>query len=142
MIPRPPRSTRTDSLFPYTTLFRSVLSALSAASVNLVIGAEAEDQTSALALVSIGSGICIAPEAVTSIRMPGVTFVRQAEPNITSPTHCAYTKANTTPILSAFMRSLRDKKPDKRAQEHRKVGQQRKGSQQRKNEGKGKSGDI
>src|SRR3546814_4445938 len=32
----------------------AVLSALSAASVNLVIGAEAEDQTSALALVSIG----------------------------------------------------------------------------------------
>src|SRR3546814_8372039 len=25
MIPRPPRSTRTDTLFPYTTLFRSEL---------------------------------------------------------------------------------------------------------------------
>src|SRR3546814_5864449 len=25
MIPRPPRSTRTDTLFPYTTLFRSAL---------------------------------------------------------------------------------------------------------------------
>src|SRR3546814_1514025 len=24
MIPRPPRSTRTDTLFPYTTLFRSI----------------------------------------------------------------------------------------------------------------------
>src|SRR3546814_2474799 len=28
MNPRPPRSTRTDTLFPYTTLFRSALSAL------------------------------------------------------------------------------------------------------------------
>src|SRR6056297_4230702 len=28
MIRRPPRSTRTDTLFPYTTLFRSVLGAL------------------------------------------------------------------------------------------------------------------
>src|SRR3546814_16724396 len=28
MIRRPPRSTRTDTLFPYTTLFRSVLAAL------------------------------------------------------------------------------------------------------------------
>src|SRR3546814_2147593 len=28
MIRRPPRSTRTDTLFPYTTLFRSVLSSL------------------------------------------------------------------------------------------------------------------
>src|SRR3546814_1661861 len=28
MIRRPPRSTRTDTLFPYTTLFRSLLDAL------------------------------------------------------------------------------------------------------------------
>src|SRR3546814_3520346 len=28
MIRRPPRSTRTDTLFPYTTLFRAVLAAL------------------------------------------------------------------------------------------------------------------
>src|SRR3546814_13161200 len=30
MIRRPPRSTRTDTLFPYTTLFRSLLQALDA----------------------------------------------------------------------------------------------------------------
>src|SRR3546814_14369199 len=30
MIPRPPRSTRTDTLFPYTTLFRSPFSAAQA----------------------------------------------------------------------------------------------------------------
>src|SRR3546814_15923310 len=30
MIRRPPRSTRTDTLFPYTTLFRSIVSAASA----------------------------------------------------------------------------------------------------------------
>src|SRR3546814_4545286 len=28
MIPRPPRSTRTDTLLPYTTLFRSIAAAL------------------------------------------------------------------------------------------------------------------
>src|SRR3546814_17050939 len=54
----------------------AVLSALSAVSVNLVIGAEAEDQTSARALVSTGPGICTAPDAVTRLRMPGVTFTR------------------------------------------------------------------
>src|SRR3546814_20527326 len=37
MIRRPPRSTRTDTLFPYTTLFRSVKLAL-----NLIIGGTAE----------------------------------------------------------------------------------------------------
>src|SRR3546814_17242072 len=31
MIRRPPRSTRTDTLFPYTTLFRSMVSVLTAA---------------------------------------------------------------------------------------------------------------
>src|SRR3546814_8994337 len=31
MIRRPPRSTRTDTLFPYTTLFRSVAGGLAAA---------------------------------------------------------------------------------------------------------------
>src|SRR3546814_10794664 len=31
MIPRPPRSTRTDTLFPYTTLFRSSRSGLAKA---------------------------------------------------------------------------------------------------------------
>src|SRR3546814_15556012 len=30
MIRRPPRSTRTDTLFPYTTLFRSVVAAIDA----------------------------------------------------------------------------------------------------------------
>src|SRR3546814_20607844 len=32
MIRRPPRSTRTDTLFPYTTLFRSTVSGVSASS--------------------------------------------------------------------------------------------------------------
>src|SRR3546814_19513714 len=31
MIRRPPRSTRTDTLFPYTTLFRSVVSSIGTA---------------------------------------------------------------------------------------------------------------
>src|SRR3546814_8416519 len=35
MIRRPPRSTRTDTLFPYTTLFRSVKARFSAATVAL-----------------------------------------------------------------------------------------------------------
>src|SRR3546814_8374028 len=34
MIPRPPRSTRTDTLFPYTTLFRSIADALTQAGLS------------------------------------------------------------------------------------------------------------
>src|SRR3546814_10292730 len=42
MIRRPPRSTRTDTLFPYTTLFRSDAVAAGAAAAEP--GAEADDQ--------------------------------------------------------------------------------------------------
>src|SRR3546814_11566688 len=49
MIRRPPRSTRTDTLFPYTTLFRSADSGL----VHTVVGtaANVNDVTQASALV-------------------------------------------------------------------------------------------
>src|SRR3546814_17111585 len=40
MIRRPPRSTRTDTLFPYTTLFRSLLVGAGRGSNVLIAGAE------------------------------------------------------------------------------------------------------
>ncbi|WP_170112681.1 LysR family transcriptional regulator [Sphingomonas fennica] len=84
----------------------AVLNALAAAEVKLAVAAEAEDQTSALALVSIGAGICITPQSVTTIQMPGVAFIRLSDPGNTAPTHCAYLKNNKAPIFTAFMRSL------------------------------------
>src|SRR3546814_16423966 len=36
MIRRPPRSTRTDTLFPYTTLFRSIVGVAGAAVIGIV----------------------------------------------------------------------------------------------------------
>src|SRR3546814_13874072 len=45
MIRRPPRSTRTDTLFPYTTLFRSSL-AYAAAILQVIAGADTADPTS------------------------------------------------------------------------------------------------
>src|SRR3546814_3301958 len=38
MIRRPPRSTRTDTLFPYTTLFRSTPSALAVSLMDMATG--------------------------------------------------------------------------------------------------------
>src|SRR3546814_15787798 len=43
MIRRPPRSTRTDTLFPYTTLFRSPLRALVLAAGLCVCAAQAQE---------------------------------------------------------------------------------------------------
>src|SRR3546814_20994228 len=44
MIRRPPRSTRTDTLFPYTTLFRSCAAAAQTCSHSWYLEAEEEDQ--------------------------------------------------------------------------------------------------
>src|SRR3546814_8215346 len=38
MIRRPPRSTRTDTLFPYTTLFRSFFGAIAASAGGIIFG--------------------------------------------------------------------------------------------------------
>src|SRR3546814_20750431 len=37
MIRRPPRSTRTDTLFPYTTLFRSIYIAMNAGTFGIIL---------------------------------------------------------------------------------------------------------
>src|SRR3546814_5290578 len=52
MIRRPPRSTRTDTLFPYTTLFRSVVVGATVALVAAVPDLADDDQLIALLLVA------------------------------------------------------------------------------------------
>src|SRR3546814_19267747 len=52
MIRRPPRSTRTDTLFPYTTLFRSAAFAVTATAFTVATGAA----FAAFALVHHGGG--------------------------------------------------------------------------------------
>src|SRR3546814_16957637 len=71
MIRRPPRSTRTDTLFPYTTLFRSWISQLSV----LLLGRNAViDQLLVSAvLVEFGGAFfqaCATPEGLTNL--PGL----------------------------------------------------------------------
>src|SRR3546814_7269146 len=48
MIRRPPRSTRTDTLFPYTTRFRSVVTLLGAVAVQGVVPARVDGRQQAL----------------------------------------------------------------------------------------------
>src|SRR3546814_15646279 len=47
MIRRPPRSTRTDTLFPYTTLFRSILDAAHVAMVQVQMKGTTSDELEA-----------------------------------------------------------------------------------------------
>src|SRR3546814_3754185 len=55
MIRRPPRSTRTDTLCPYTTLFRSILDDLRVEAVGHLV-AEARQREAALVLVGVDLG--------------------------------------------------------------------------------------
>src|SRR3546814_15444501 len=54
MIRRPPRSTRTDTLFPYTTLFRSLATAILVGSFAYLVGLEEQHLRHALAGVDLG----------------------------------------------------------------------------------------
>src|SRR3546814_6348890 len=56
MIRRPPRSTRTDTLFPYTTLFRSELQKIAGGELKAVVDTVGGEATSALALAAIRKG--------------------------------------------------------------------------------------
>src|SRR3546814_7617195 len=56
MLRRPPRSTRTDTLFPYTTLFRSTVSAVSTLAAIAALGWAAHRDSHAVLAADIGSG--------------------------------------------------------------------------------------
>src|SRR3546814_1856861 len=64
MIRRPPRSTRTVTLFPYTTLFRSVVGA--------VVDHQRRDGDGRRAAKAVGQGVVVAP-----LRQPAA---QRAEP--------------------------------------------------------------
>src|SRR3546814_2296798 len=85
MIRRPPRSTRTDTLFPYTTLFRSPASLSQKAERKL----NRLRLNSALVSAGISAAIFFAPITVTP-------WMRFASPD---------TEPSTLPPLSAAMRS-------------------------------------
>src|SRR3546814_16762100 len=67
MIRRPPRSTRTDTLFPYTTLFRSDVTV----SFN---GAYTHEKVKSLGQVSFGPGVPPPVATKAQVNLPTPTF--------------------------------------------------------------------
>src|SRR3546814_5266648 len=57
MIRRPPRSTRTDTLFPYTTLFRSRLPLVAVAQESLAIALHGAIEIIEIGVLAIAGGI-------------------------------------------------------------------------------------
>src|SRR3546814_5228188 len=80
MIRRPPRSTRTDTLFPYTTLFRSGL------------GVDAGDTHAAV----LGHALC--PAQVAARQQDRELLAAQA-------TQVVHASAERAPVLGHFLRS-------------------------------------
>src|SRR3546814_12784271 len=89
MIRRPPRSTRTDTLFPYTTLFRSLtqvadpeIPVLSIVDLGLVRDVAFEDQTCVVTITPTYSEcpamLVIEADIVKALRRHGVGQIRVA----------------------------------------------------------------
>src|SRR3546814_13689252 len=79
MIRRPPRSTRTDTLFPYTTRFRSMLKRRP--SLDIAIVEPSEDHYYQPGWTMVGGGIFEAPathRTMASVMPEHATWLRQA----------------------------------------------------------------
>src|SRR3546814_2837658 len=97
MIRRPPRSTRTDTLFPYTTLFRSRRSARKSglrhpASLRCVrgrAGARSEEHTSELqSLMRISYAVfCLKKKNINTTTTSFYTINNAASPPLITPQH-------------------------------------------------------
>lgn len=84
-----------------------VIGILAESGIRANVRAEAEDAVSALVLVSIGLGVCLAPESTRAIRIPGVVFAALSDPDVKTATHCVYRKSSTSPILHRFLSVIR-----------------------------------
>src|SRR3546814_13073950 len=82
MIRRPPRSTRTDSLFPYTTLFRSLAMLITSLGMTLVdvhLGHAPSTASAYLFLAVAGTGALMLGSATDALRR---SSDRVAEQNV------------------------------------------------------------
>src|SRR3546814_9753393 len=107
MIRRPPRSTRTDTLFPYTTLFRSyIVSDSGAITVPLIGAVDAEGRTVAELEEEIArqlsEGILVNPNVTAEVvtRSEEHTSELQSLMRISYAVFCLKKKTNTSNVTS------------------------------------------
>lgn len=74
---------------------------------------EVKDVVTAVALVSSGFGLCITPEAASSLQLPGVVYrPLQADPPPTVDLVCLYRRGDVSPVLTAFLETVRKFQPE------------------------------
>jgi DNA-binding transcriptional LysR family regulator len=72
------------------------------------VAQEVTDVVTAVALVASGFGICITPEAASTLRLPGVVYRPvKATPPPTIDLACLYRRDDDSPILEAFLEIVR-----------------------------------
>jgi DNA-binding transcriptional LysR family regulator len=73
---------------------------------------EVKDVVTAVALVSSGFGLCVSPEAASSLQLPGVVYrPLKAEPAPTVELVCLYRRDDVSPVLTAFLETVRQFQP-------------------------------
>lgn len=73
---------------------------------------EVKDVVTAVALVSSGFGLCVTPEAASSLQLPGVVYrPLQADPAPTVDLVCLYRRDDVSPVLTAFLETVRNFQP-------------------------------
>lgn len=74
---------------------------------------EVKDVVTAVALVSSGFGLCITPEAASSLQLPGVVYrPLKADPPPTVDLVCLYRQGDVSPVLKAFLETVRKFQPE------------------------------
>src|SRR3546814_3884128 len=116
MIRRPPRSTRTDTLFPYTTLFRSPVGAMAQDSSGseatssdddgnvILVTARRREERALDVPISVSA---ISGEALARSGTLEITEIAQEIPNVTLEV-----SRGTNTTLSAFIRGVGQQDPE------------------------------
>ncbi|HSN79755.1 MAG TPA: LysR family transcriptional regulator [Rhodoferax sp.] len=90
-----------------------VLSLFSHEGLQAQVELEVKDVVTAVALVSSGFGLCITPEAASSLQLPGVVYrPLKADPPPTVDLVCLYRRGDVSPVLTAFLETVRKFQPE------------------------------
>lgn len=88
-------------------LHDSIIGACRLAGFSPHLGQAASQIVSAVPMVSAGFGVSVVPRSVMTLDVPGVSYCRLKNRTLTAPISFAWRKADRSPTLAHFIRSLR-----------------------------------
>lgn len=76
------------------------------------VSQEVNDLVTAIALVASGFGLCIVPEAATSLQLPDVVYLPVNDEQAIVDLSCMYRRDDESPILKAFLDVIKNRRQD------------------------------